>query len=154
MPLRLDSTARDIVQRIKTAGVFGKLGRFTLKKSALAASLASVVMGTSASALGRYDEQALRGPLSDLPFANTALGRESHRFASAEVNRYRIYDYYRRQAQWHVNQPNQKQDLLLPFPGLDGGRRGHWGVTNEASIQAIKRQTPPILPTLLARGEY
>lgn len=111
-------------------------------------------MTSLACAQGTYDEKPLRGNLADPPFAQTALGRESHRFAHAEVNRYRIYDYYKRQAQWHLDHPDQRENLLLPFTGLDGGRRGHWGVTNEASIQSLKRQSPPTLPTLLARGEY
>lgn len=117
-------------------------------------SLFIALMSGAVFAQGTYDEKPLRGNLSDLPFTHTALGRESHRFATAEVNRYRIYDYYKRQAQWHLDQPGQKDELLLPFTGLDGGRRGHWGVTNETSIQALKRQVPPTLPTLLSRGEY
>ena len=110
-----------------------------------------------AAAQGVYDEKPLRGNLSDLPFAQTGLGREAHRFANAEVNRYRIYDYYQRQAQWHIEQaknPAAQETLLLPFTGLDGGRRGHWGVTNEVSIQSLKREKPPILPSMLSRGEY
>lgn len=117
-------------------------------------SLIIALMSGVAFAQGTYDEKPLRGNLADVPFAHTALGRESHRFAPAEVNRYRIYDFYQRQAQWHLEQPSPQDELLLPFTGLDGGRRGHWGVTNEASIQALKRQTPPTLPTMLSRGEY
>jgi len=105
-------------------------------------------------AQGRFDEQPLRGNLAEVPFANTSLGREQYRFAGEEVNRYRIYDYYKRQARWHLEHPDDKEPLLLPFTGLDGGRRGHWGVTNEPSIQAFQRKEAPLLPEIVARGEY
>ncbi len=112
------------------------------------------LMSAAAIAQGTYDEKPLRGNLADLPFAQTSLGRESHRFAHADVNRFRIYDFYKRQAQWHLEHPSSEEKRLLPFTGLDGGRRGHWGVTNEVSIQAMKRQKLPIFPTKLSRGEH
>ena len=43
-----------------------------------------------------YDALPLRGALSDKPHFQTADGREEHRFASAEINRYRLYDFYAR----------------------------------------------------------
>ncbi len=46
------------------------------------------------------------------------------------VNRERIYDFYRRQGRAFPNGPNQPS-LLKGFPGLDGGRHGHWGNQNE-----------------------
>jgi hypothetical protein len=123
---------------------------YLLVKAALVLGLT----GLPAAAQGTYDEQPLRGNVADLPFANTSLGREQVRFAGNEVNRYRIYDYYKRQAQWHLGNPSDTAPLLLPFTGLDGGRRGHWGVTNELSAQALKRSVPPLIPEVLARGAY
>jgi putative heme-binding domain-containing protein len=46
------------------------------------------------------------------------------------VNRERIYDFYAKEAEYFSKQPSIP--LLLPqFPGLDGGRAGHWGNQNE-----------------------
>ncbi|HKI20992.1 MAG TPA: TIM barrel protein, partial [Isosphaeraceae bacterium] len=46
------------------------------------------------------------------------------------VNRERIYDFYAKEAEYFLKQPSVP--LLLPqFPGLDGGRAGHWGNQNE-----------------------
>lgn len=112
------------------------------------------VSGGDGLAQSAYDEQPLRANVADVPFANTSLGREKFRFAGDEINRYRIFGFYKRQAQWHLENPGEKPALLLPFTGLDGGRRGHWGVTNELSAQALKRSMPPAFPDLLARGEY
>ena len=117
-------------------------------------AVVAVLTGGRGLGQGGYDALPLRGNLAEVPFANTALGRERHRFADEEVNRYRIYDYYKRQARWHLEHPDDKEPLLLPFTGLDGGRRGHWGVTNESSIQALQRKPPPLLPESVARGEH
>jgi putative heme-binding domain-containing protein len=42
------------------------------------------------------------------------------------VNRERIYDFYAKQAEFFLANP-AVNGLLPPFPGLDGGRQGHWG---------------------------
>ncbi|MGB1260436.1 MAG: hypothetical protein ACPG6P_10370 [Akkermansiaceae bacterium] len=89
---------------------------------------------------GPYDALPLRGALSDLPHFQTSLGRDQHRFAGAEINRYRLYDFYARQARFHLT--NSKfSPLLLPFPGLEGGRRGHWGGTNEKLSGTVFNRT-------------
>ena len=49
----------------------------------------------------------------------------------APVNRERIFDFYAKQAQWALAQP-QMPALLAQYPGLDGGKSGHWGNQNEA----------------------
>ncbi|MEI6714373.1 MAG: hypothetical protein WCO60_11520 [Verrucomicrobiota bacterium] len=99
-----------------------------------------------------YGEMPLRANLSDKPFCSTEGGREDHRFSGAEINRYRIYDFYERQARWHLDHPEDTSDLLLPFTELDGGRRGHWGVTNEPSTTAYKRTQQPEFDLLTDRG--
>ncbi len=104
------------------------------------------------SAAADYGEQPLRGNLTDKPFGQTEGGREDHRFASSSVNQYRIYDFYARQARWHLEHPEDKSELLLPFTGLDGGRRGHWGVTNEPATTALKRDKEPVYGSLTERG--
>jgi len=46
------------------------------------------------------------------------------------VNRDRLYDFYAREADYFRTQPTTPV-LLPPFPGMDGGKQGHWGNQNE-----------------------
>lgn len=46
------------------------------------------------------------------------------------VNRDRVYDFYAKEAEHFMKQPIVPP-LLPPFPGLDGGRLGHWGNQND-----------------------
>jgi putative heme-binding domain-containing protein len=48
-----------------------------------------------------------------------------------DVNRDRIYDFYTKEAHY-FRQLKRRPTLLPPFPGLDGGKQGHWGNQNEA----------------------
>jgi|TARA_B110000495_G_scaffold201927_1_gene220586 putative heme-binding domain-containing protein len=48
----------------------------------------------------------------------------------AKVNRDRIYDFYRKQAR-HFRDVKPRPQLLAEFPGLDGGKDGHWGNQSE-----------------------
>ena len=97
----------------------------------------------ASAAAGPYDTLPLRSNLSPLPYFATEGGRENKRFAGAEINRYHLYDFYRRQAAFELASPTAGATTLPPFPGLDGGRRGHWGVTNETDTVAYDRKTGP-----------
>ena len=46
------------------------------------------------------------------------------------VNRDRLYDFYRKEALF-FRQQSHRPHLLPAFPGLDGGKLGHWGNQNE-----------------------
>ncbi len=46
------------------------------------------------------------------------------------VNRDRIYEFYAKEAAHFLKHPNGPS-LLPPFPGLDGGKYGHWGNQSE-----------------------
>ena len=50
--------------------------------------------------------------------------------AGAFVNRERVYDWYTRQA-LHVRGREPLPLIVPPWPGLDGGRHGHWGNQND-----------------------
>jgi putative heme-binding domain-containing protein len=49
-----------------------------------------------------------------------------------KVNRDRIYDFYTKQAE-HFRKQDPTPRLLAEFPGLDGGKLGHWGNQDEQS---------------------
>lgn len=101
---------------------------------------------------GKYDALPLRGALSSEPHFQTNLGRDGHRFAGGEINKYRLYDFYARQAEYHLGLQEFKP-LILPYPGLEGGRRGHWGNTNEILSSAIlDRTAEPKYYRLVNRG--
>ena len=99
-----------------------------------------------------YGEQMLRNNLGVEPYFRTEDGRANKRHAAAAVNGYRLYDFYRRQADFHRATAITEPVVLPPFPGLDGGRRGHWGVTNEKSTTANPRPAEPAFPQVLSRG--
>ena len=46
------------------------------------------------------------------------------------MNRGRVYDFYRKQAR-HFRDIDPRPNLLSEFPGLDGGKYGHWGNQSE-----------------------
>ena len=48
------------------------------------------------------------------------------------VNRDRVYDFYAKEAE-HFGKLAEVPRLLPPFPGLDGGKLGHWGNQNETT---------------------
>lgn len=48
------------------------------------------------------------------------------------INRDRVYDYYTKQAE-HFRSKTPTPALLSPFPGLDGGKYGHWGNQDEST---------------------
>ena len=63
-------------------------------------------------------------------------GREGFGFDFADhaANRFRLYDFYGRQAE-HYLDAAEKPELLPPFPGLDAGLFGHWGLVHKNSYK-------------------
>lgn len=86
-----------------------------------------------------YRSFQLSPQLTDKPFFNSKISGFNHRFSKKPVNVYHLYDFYKNQAKYHLLN-NVKNDLLLPYPGLDGGRRGHWGGTNDVESSAFSRE--------------
>lgn len=64
------------------------------------------------------------------------------------VNRDRLYDFYAREADYFAKQPSVPP-LLPEFPGLDGGKLGHWGNQNE-KVWADDRWNQADIGTLLS----
>lgn len=116
------------------------------------AACAGLIFGCAvAPASGQYGATPLRGALAPEPHFNTGSGRDGHRFEAAPINKYRLYDFYNRQAKYRLAN-GEIPDLLLPYPGLQGGRQGHWGNTNEAAYSAVRdREVEPEHHRLVGR---
>jgi azurin len=62
----------------------------------------------------------------DLP----PLNKEDNEHWQAHVNRERVFDYYGKQAHYFMGQ-KPLPELIPAFPGMDGGKQGHWGNQND-----------------------
>jgi azurin len=65
------------------------------------------------------------------PYFDSASGRDGYRLASEKVNEARLYDFYSRQADYYLANPDKIPDIIPAYPGLDGGKHGHWGKHNQ-----------------------
>mgnify|MGYP001364745988 len=65
------------------------------------------------------------------PYVDPAGGRGSHEYTDQKVNEARVYDFYQRQADYYMANPNKTPDILPSYPGLDAGLHGHWGKYNQ-----------------------
>ena len=69
-------------------------------------------------------------------YANFEYGRENLTLADREVNEFRLYDFYSRQADYLMERPRQDVPPIVPaFPGLDSGLHGHWGKHNQNNYE-------------------
>ena len=77
-------------------------------------------------------EALLRMAHAPAPFAydRDPLDPDRHPAWQAHVNRERVYDFYAKEAR-HFAALAEVPPLLPPFPGVDGGKSGHWGNQNE-----------------------
>jgi putative heme-binding domain-containing protein len=64
------------------------------------------------------------------PYDRAPLHPEQWPHWQSPVNRDRLYDFYTKEAEYFRKQPSMPP-LLPEFPGLDGGKYGHWGNQNE-----------------------
>lgn len=64
------------------------------------------------------------------PYADPAEGREGYELADEKVNEVRLYDFYQRQADFYMAQP-EAPAILPGYPGLDANLHGHWGKHNQ-----------------------
>lgn len=76
-------------------------------------------------------------PVAPFFFANEPLDPDAWPNRTAYVNRDRLYDFYTKEAlAFAGKEPLPK--LLPNYPGLDGGRFGHWGNQNEETWRSTK----------------
>ncbi len=64
------------------------------------------------------------------PFDRAPLRPADHPYWNEKVNRDRVYDYYAKEAEYYLHQSKLPR-VIPPYPGLDGGKFGHWGNQNE-----------------------
>lgn len=71
-----------------------------------------------------------------VPYFDVRGGRNGtgYDFAGHPANRYRLYDFYARQAE-HYLEGNEVPTLLPNYPGLEGGIFGHWGKVHKNSYK-------------------
>ncbi len=63
-------------------------------------------------------------------FVAVPLRPEQWPHRTAAVNRDRVYDFYEKQARYFMTQ-EPRPELLPEYPGIDGGKYGHWGNQND-----------------------
>jgi putative heme-binding domain-containing protein len=68
---------------------------------------------------------------AEFPYDRAPLHPEHWPSWRHHVNRDRLYDFYAKEADYFRGR-SPLPALLPPFPGLDGGKEGHWGNQNEA----------------------
>lgn len=65
------------------------------------------------------------------PYVDPAGGRENHEYTDQKVNEARVYDFYQRQADYYMANPDKIPKIIPSYPGLDAGLHGHWGKYNQ-----------------------
>ena len=65
------------------------------------------------------------------PYADPANGRSNYQLAEEVSNEARVYDFYQRQADYYMQNPELIQKIIPAYPGLDAGLHGHWGKHNQ-----------------------
>jgi azurin len=65
------------------------------------------------------------------PYADLKGGREGYSLAKEKVNEARLYEFYARQADYYMANPDKIPEVIPSYPGLDGAVHGHWGKNNQ-----------------------
>jgi putative heme-binding domain-containing protein len=81
------------------------------------------------------------------PFDRAPLRPDDWPSWQEHVNRQRVYDFYAKEADYFRSR-KEIPPLLPPFPGLDGGKNGHWGNQDE-TVWADDRWNRTDLGTVL-----
>jgi len=65
------------------------------------------------------------------PYVVPSEGRTPYSLAKETVNEARVYDFYQRQADYYMANPDKIPEVIPAYPGLDAGLHGHWGKHNQ-----------------------
>jgi len=88
------------------------------------------------------------------PYADSAKGRENHRYTDAQVNENRLYDFYSRQADYYIEQ-GEVPDIIPAYPGMDAGIHSHWGTYPQVHSESdawAKMDNGPLVGSVMAQG--
>ncbi|MDA0811444.1 MAG: ThuA domain-containing protein [Verrucomicrobia bacterium] len=78
------------------------------------------------------DETPLVVQAANFPFDYSPLDVRANPHSQLAVNANRLYDFYAKEAEHFMRLPEgERPPLLAPFPGLEGGRFGHWGAKGD-----------------------
>ena len=89
-----------------------------------------LLVGVSFSGHAQTDAPNVAKP--DLhPYADIKGGREHYTLAKETVNEARLYEFYQRQADYYMADRSRIPEIIPAYPGLDGGKFGHWGKHNQ-----------------------
>ena len=65
------------------------------------------------------------------PYSDPQGGRDNYSLSGEKVNEARVYEFYQRQADYYMANPDNIPQVIPAHPGLDGGLHGHWGKYNQ-----------------------
>lgn len=80
-------------------------------------------------------EHAQSHEAASFSFSREPLDKSARYDWQAYVNRDRLYDFYTKEAN-HFRTQARFESLLAEYPGIDGGKQGHWGNQNEGSWES------------------
>ncbi len=80
-------------------------------------------------------EHAQSHEAASFPYNREPLDKTARYDWQSYINRDRLYDFYTKEAN-HFRTQSRFEPLLAEYPGIDGGKQGHWGNQNEASWES------------------
>lgn len=80
-------------------------------------------------------EHAQSHEAASFPLTREPLDKTARYDWQAYVNRDRLYDFYTKEAN-HFRTQTRFEPLLAEYPGIDGGKQGHWGNQNEGTWES------------------
>ena len=83
---------------------------------------------------GLENEVHSEGTIAEFSYDRAPLDPSAWPLWQHPVNRDRVYDFYTKEAMF-FRQQTCGPHLLPAFPGLDGGKLGHWGNQNEDVLE-------------------
>jgi len=129
-------TPQDVEQAIQV-GTLMPEGQMALLSTAEQADLFRFLSELGRTTQAQQAAEAMRLPVhiheaAKFPYTAEPLHPEDHLNASLPVNENQLYDFYSKAADY-FRQQSPVPPLLVSYPGLDGGRAGHWGRQSEAA---------------------
>ncbi|MDX1944760.1 MAG: TIM barrel protein [Pirellulaceae bacterium] len=144
---RTESLAKADIDDAREAGTLMPDGLDAAMTAAQRRDLVRLLLELGRTA-GLENEVAPADAPAQFAFAPEPINAENSPLARHPVNRDRVYDFYLKEALHFRSQP-RRPHLLPAFPGLDGGKLGHWGNQND-EVWKDDRWNQTDLGTLMA----